>query len=274
MREQTKKISLLFILLVISSCNSNYKNKLDVAIANKFEAGFVLSFDDAYIDEWFKIKDILKNHNVHATFFISGFKNLTIDEITKLKILVKENHEIASHSSNHYNTVDFIKNRTAEYFLDTEIFPELKLMTENNFKIKSFSYPYGANNSFTDSLLLRHFSLLRDVTEYQRHFYSMFFTKIDEIDEIFFGKNNSKVVSSLGIDENFDISISDIHKAFSRAKSNNEIIVLYAHKPVENINSTYQISYKYLDAILDIANNLDLKSYRFGDLDSLIETHN
>lgn len=260
-------ILILIISIIIISCKNNPRPNYDGKSKIKInQSGFVLTFDDAYVDEWYQIRTLLKRYKVKATFFVSGFHNLSNLEISKLKVLEKDGHEIACHSVNHFDAVKFVNNASIKTYLNTEILPELILMKENGFKPTSFAYPYGRNNSVIDSILLKHFTLLRDVTESQRHFYSMFLKDVDDIDEIYFDFDSSKVISALGIDNNFNISINEIRYGFIRAKQNNEVIILYAHKPVKNITSSYQITYNYLENILNIAQHLGLKSYRFKDL--------
>ncbi len=263
-------LAILFVIL-LSSCNNNSKNNSDYKLVfnNTLKPGFVLTFDDAYVDDWFKIKDLLKKYNVKATFFISGFSNLDAEEISKLKILQKNGHEIGSHSVSHLNAVNFIANKNINKYLDTDILPELKVMRKHGFHVTSFSYPYGANSKSIDASLLKYFSQLRDVSESQRHFYSMFFKSVNELDEIYFGHNSSRVVSALGIDNNFNITIDEIKKGFERAKKNNEIIIFYAHRPVKKIRSAYQISYIYLESIFKAADKIGLTSYRFNNLSDM-----
>ena len=40
-------------------------------------SGIALTFDDAYVDDWYAIRDILNNNNVHATFFVAEFEKVT-----------------------------------------------------------------------------------------------------------------------------------------------------------------------------------------------------
>ena len=66
-------------------------------------------------------------------------------------------------------------NNTIANYIESEIIPEIDSMKSYGFEPITFAYPYGANNGKLDSTLLNHFVLLRDVTDSQRHFYSMFF---------------------------------------------------------------------------------------------------
>ena len=213
--------------------------------------------------------DIIK-YNIKATFFVSGFSKLDSIEIQKLKKLSSFGNEIGNHSRNHLNVLDVLEKKNIQYYLKTEIFPEIKAMKQQGFSPTSFAYPYGLNNEITDKALVKYFSLLRDVTEAQRHFYSLFFENVTQLDEVYFNSQSSRIISALNIDENSGISIDDIKKCFIRAKNNNEIVLFYAHTPVKKVEANCEISYSFLESIFIIAKKMRLRSYRFKDLDTLM----
>ena len=118
-------------------------------------------------------------------------------------------------------------------------------MKSYGFDPMSFAYPFGDNNKALDLALLEHFVLLRDVSESQRHFYLRYFKKPHKINEVFISDGNLKVLPGLGIDENYNISIKDIHKIFKRADNYNEVVLFYCHNPVDKVYDDYQIQIDY-----------------------------
>ena len=181
-----------------------------------------------------------------------------------LDSLKYDGHEIACHSVNHFNMIEYLKSHTIDEYLNADIFPAVNLMTQDGNIPKSFSYPYGMNNAFTDSVLLTHFDILRDVAEVQRHTSNV--SQIDTVESIYFNYDNSKVVSGLGIDANFNISLEEIEKGFNRAFQKKEVIIFYAHMPVKTITRNYQTSHEYLEEVLKLAEKLKLKSFTINEL--------
>ncbi len=254
----TKIIVIVFVLLVFLKC-------VDVVepICEK-KAGYAITFDDTYIKEWGKIRSLLKKYDTKATFFISAYHTISRTDKLILDSLKLDGHQIACHSVNHINALEYLKNNTIENYLSKEIISEINLMKSDGITPTAFAYPYGLNNTKTDSALFKYFDILRDVAEVQRHIANV--TRIDTIESIYFKYDKAKMIAGLGIDENFGISINEIENGFKRAIKNKEVIVFYSHKPVREITGGYQISYEYLEAVLLLAKNMELTSLTFSKL--------
>ena len=230
------------------------------------KGGFMLSFDDNYIHNWYEISDLLDKYKCKATFFVSGFGYLDTESINLLKKMEDKGHEIAIHSLNHNSAVQYSDSNNINNYIESEIISEIDSMKLYGFEPLTFAYPFGDNNKELDSVLLEKFILIRDVSESQRHFYSRYFKDVNEIDEVFINDNSSKVLKALGIDKNYNVSIKDIRKIFERANNNNEIILFYCHNPVEKVSDDYQIQIDYLENVLRLSNEYNLTSYRFIDI--------
>ncbi len=229
------------------------------------KTGFCLTFDDAYVKEWMKIIDLLDSNNVKATFFVSSIDRISSTDIKSLQYINKVGHEIGSHSWRHIDADKYLNDHTIAEYCEEEINSSVELMKNLGFNPKSFSYPYGHNCDSLDMILLEIFDVLRDVTDEQR---KPLEKNINDIDEIYFNlcEKRERVISALGIDENFHISYDMLEEGIIRASENNEVIVFYCHKPVEKINSTYQNEYKYLKNLFALARKHNLKSYTFSEL--------
>lgn len=226
-------------------------------------AGFVLTFDDNYVEEWYTLSMLLNENNVTATFFVSNFNSLSEDKVSLLRTLNSEGFEIGAHSFSHKDPLQYLTQHTVNEYVTEEILQEIDNMSEEGFSPASFAYPYGNNVDSLDASLLQYFTLLRDVAEIQRQPLTK---KINEIDEIYYSFDGSRIIQALGIDKNFNISIDDIKEAFLRAKQNNEAVVFYAHKPVSQSTAPYQIELTYIQQIISEAAALGLKSYTFSEL--------
>jgi peptidoglycan-N-acetylglucosamine deacetylase len=254
------KLFLFVIFLVIFSLGCNEQLTPPEKI-NK--AGFCLTFDDTYVEQWNKIIPLLDSCNVKVTFFLTQIYSISDQEISLLQNFKADGQEIGCHGWKHINAITFLENHTISDYILQEIIPALNFMDSYNLAPSSFSYPYGYNCDTLDNALLQTFALLRDVEEIQR---TTGVTNVKNIDDIFYKFDNTKVIPALGIDANFKISLDMIETGFKKASENNEVIVFYAHQPVGKVNGSYQIEFEYLRKLFALAKKYDLKSYTFSEL--------
>jgi hypothetical protein len=230
---------------------------------NLNQYGFCLTFDDAYVNDWNKILPILDSNDIKATFFITQAFKLTESQIGILRIIKNHGHEIGSHGWQHINALSFLTNNSIEEYVEKEIVPSINYLDSLGLYPETFSYPYRYNCDSLETVLLQYFRLLRDVTDEQR---VPLKKAIEEIDEIYFKFQNEKIISALGIDANFNVSLEMLEAGFKRSLKNNEVIVLYVDRPVKNVNSPYQIELDYLRSLIELAKLYKLQSYSFSEL--------
>ena len=145
-----------------------------------FRGGYMLSFDDCYVHEWYDQRDIFNEFDVSATFFVTRFSQLKPGQIDMLKDLEGDGHEI---------------------------------------------------------------------------------------DEIFYSPGDGPVVYGLGIDKVFDIPLGEIEEAFRRAQENSEVVIFFAHRPVETAREgRNEIERSYLESIFKLARAYKLKSLTILEL--------
>ena len=161
------------------------------------------------------------------------------------------------------SAITFLEGGSAEEYVAQEVEPSLNLMRENGLNRVSFAYPFGENTSELDSLILEHVMIIRDVTDVQRTSRTI---PVHEIDEVFCGENGSEILTGLGIDAVFKVSLDELDEAFARTVSRNEVIVLYAHRPVESVELAYDSDIAYLCALFDLAEKHGLRSYTMREL--------
>ena len=249
-------IATVLFIVSLSSCSSNTKP----------QPGISISFDDRTIREWYDMRGLLNSYNAKVTFFVTQFDSLLPAEIDMLKTLESDGHEIGSHGAIHVNAEYFIKAESYDKYLQSEIEPSISAMKKAGFNPTSFAYPYGAKYWFTDYLLKKEFKVLRSVSAIPQG------KDISDLDDIFYGFDNDRTVSSLGIDVNSGTTTIMIEKSIKRALAKNEVILLYGHAPSDStISTSYQFDLSFLESILKLAKENNLRYYRMNDLAEEIE---
>jgi peptidoglycan/xylan/chitin deacetylase (PgdA/CDA1 family) len=236
------KICLLTIFLF---CNCQKKKE---AIA--------FTFDDSSIDEWYSYRDLFKEYDIRATFFITRPHLLDSNQINKLKILESDGHEIASHAYHHKHATGF---QIPEDYINQEIKPALQKLQELGFNVTSFAYPFGTSTPELDSVLLNYFKTVRKAT------YNYLDTTIDQYPEIYANSSNYRIVNAMGIDYNYAISPENFETGIQRALKNNEILIVYAHY-IDSSNRDYTIHPEYLEKLFLICKKSYAKTVTMSEM--------
>lgn len=215
-----------------------------------------MSFDDAYVKDWFDTNKVLKKYSWKATFCVSKINTLDHSEIKKLLELQNEGHEISGHGLDHYHAEKFIKKYGINEYVKQEINPMLDLMKFYGLKITSFAYPYGGRNIKLDTALFSKFKIVRG-----RAFCEVSPSKQD----CYF--KNSRLVFSFSIDETHNhFNIRHLLKLLDYAKNNNKILILNSHKTVKNVTADYQTKEATLELICKYIKRNNMKFYTLSDL--------
>lgn len=128
----------------------------------------VLTFDDGYEDNFIYARPILKDFNIKATFYIlpayCGRQNnwnskcnyrtyhMSWQQVEKL---AAEGHEIGSHGLTHKDMSSMELNAAEHELAESKALIE----TELGISIKSFSYPYGLNNTALCGVAARYYGV-------------------------------------------------------------------------------------------------------------------
>ncbi|OXB11195.1 polysaccharide deacetylase [Flavobacterium plurextorum] len=250
------KIMVFLMFLTFLGCDSK-KGKPE---PKPYEAGVILSFDDAYVDEWFEADQALKKYGWKATFNVCRIDSIGAPELKKLLQLQKEGHEIAGHGYHHYNAVKFVKKNGIDEYMKQEIDPMIVSMKNKSFKVTTFAYPYGLRSDALDKALSADFKIIRGRS---------FGGEVPEKQNSYF--NNSKIVFAFDIDNShIHFSIPYVLELLDYAKKNNKILLLCGHKPVKNVTENYQVKIETLEFICKYMKLNDLKFYKLSDLDDLL----
>jgi peptidoglycan/xylan/chitin deacetylase (PgdA/CDA1 family) len=218
------------------------------------QAGIAITFDDDRVDNWYYYLPLLDSANVKATFYICKYNRFTAEQKQKLAVIQSHGHEIAFHSTNHYNMLDYVYkyNHTIDELMKNEVTDGLKLMNRDGFYPKAFAYPYGAHNGIYDKMLMRYFKSVRALNG------TTDFTKSLASTE------NNDVLYGLGIDKSSKRTDETVMQVIKSAADNNNCAVFVAH----DINTAIKLSVTKdrLQKIFNYVNQLGLKYYTISEI--------
>ena len=224
-------------------------------------AGVVITFDDESVTQWFDYFSA-QTPDVRATFFTNSWHTFTDTEVQMLRDLETTGHEVACHTFDHsgaFEEYGLDPTRITEY-LNEQIIPALNNMRADGFNPVSFSYPYGEHNEAYDTAVRAYFPYLRGGSGDAN-------TPLNQIDNIYHNEpKNFKFLAAEGIDTLNNRLFEDIRDSFIRAKNNNEIVNLFAHRILEpsEIGTTLGVSRQLLDRIIQEAKDQGLKFYTYA----------
>lgn len=234
------------------------------------QAGIAISFDDRFIKEWIQIRPLLKKYNAKCTFYITQPDSLSHEEVRWLHLLENEGHEIGCHGALHVRSMYYIWDFSLDEYMKNEIFPALKTMKKQGFSPKTFAHPGGSQMWYSDRELLKHFTLLRDVSMKTRTLWDYDYThEIEDIDEIFHQHDGTQKVNALLIDTSAKLTIEDIKKGLKRASEEGSVMMMFGHKPLTKPTykaDEYGFDIKFLEQILEESAKLNLKTYTMQEL--------
>jgi peptidoglycan/xylan/chitin deacetylase (PgdA/CDA1 family) len=127
-------------------------------------AGVALTFDDAYVDAWYGMRDLLAMHGARVTFFVTRFHRLSETRVDALRELRAAGHAIESHGHNHLHGPDYVEEHGVRAYIDDEVLPALEAMRQAGFAPTTFAYPFGARTSEIDRAVLEHVALVRSLS--------------------------------------------------------------------------------------------------------------
>lgn len=246
-----KKIIILLCCIITLNGYATVKKQVQLQ-----QAGVLITFDDDYVDEWFKADKILAKYKWKATFYLTKPQLYTKKQFRQLRKLKSKGHELGAHGFNHFNALTFYTNNSFSIYLKNEIEQTAQLLKKKRIKTNSFSYPFGAHNIATDSLLLKNFTSLRTTT---------YGKQAPEKQQCYY--KNDAILQGLGIDNHYPhFDISYFLSLLQYAKENNKIVIFYVHKPVLEAKNTLEIEHKTLISICEYVQKNNLKFYTPNDL--------
>lgn len=234
------------------------------------QVGIAISFDDRFVKEWYQLRPFFEKYNAKCTFYITQPDSLSHDEVDLLHQLEKDGNEIGCHGAMHVRSMYYIWDFSLEEYMNNEIFSALKTMKKQGFSPKTFAHPGGSQMWYSDRELLKHFTLLRDVSMKTRTLWDYNYThEVEDIDEIFYQRNGTQKVNALLIDTSAKLTIEDIKKGLKRASEEGSVMMMFGHKPLTKTTQKadeYGFDVKFLEQILQESAKLNLKTYTMQEL--------
>jgi len=259
---RSANVLVLILLSLTFSCQQ--KNKTPE------KAGIAISFDDHFIDQWYALRPLFQKYDAKVTFFITCGDSLKKDEIAKLKQLQADGHEIGFHGTIHGKSTELIAHGVDKY-VETELSPGMKWMAEAGFNPTSYAHPGGNHNAQVDSVLLASgFKILRDVAISRRVFRGIpLYTLAPRImNWIYYKFDQESIVDALLIDQDSEITESEIKDAIAKAKESNTALMVFGHEPLyaKPVNGEYGFNVSFLETTLKEARAQNLKFYTMTEL--------
>jgi len=239
-------LTTVLVMLYAGSC-TKYEKK---GIIEK--SGIALTFDDYSIDNWYQYLPLFDSFGVRATFYISQYHKLSTEQKNKMRKMQSHGHEIAFHTSNHYNMVNYLDNFQIRDLIEREIYEDLRKMNHEGFYPRTFAYPYGSHNDYLDKELCKIFKSVRALNGTNN--YAKSFTR---------GLNN-KVLYAIGID-NKRPRLDKIEFLIEEAYHNSNCLILVGHN-IEKPDAAFQVSLEKLKAILQKAKALNMRFYTVSEI--------
>lgn len=136
----------------------------DLAARPERGAALALSFDDAAIDAWYDVRDLLAAHGTRVTLFVTRYQNFDDADRAKLRELADAGADVEAHGWEHQRAPAYVEEHGLAAWLDDEVLPNLEVLRADGYDPVAFAYPFGARTSETDAALLDHFAIVRSVS--------------------------------------------------------------------------------------------------------------
>lgn len=138
-KKTTQNGELLQVSAIVGADSSYGDRNLPIYSVETSEPKVALSFDAAWgADDFTKIMDILDQHNVKVTFFMTGGWVETYPEC--VKTLVEKGHDLGNHSEHHYDMTALSKSEQQQEIM--KVHDRVKKLT--GYEMFLFRPPYGA----------------------------------------------------------------------------------------------------------------------------------
>lgn len=241
-------LSALLLILFFNAC-SKYKKEGQMQ-----QSGIAITFDDDRVDNWYQYLSLLDSFHVKATFYICKYNRFTAEQKQKLAIIQRKGHEIAFHSTNHYNMPDYVYKykHTIDELMQNEVIEGLKMMNNDGFYPVTFAYPYGAHNPVIDKMMMRYFKSVRALNGTNDFAKSLVPTQ------------NNYLLYGLGIDKSSKRTDETVMQVIKSASDGNNCAVFVAHDI--NTAQKFSVTKERLLKIFTYVKELGLKYYTVSEI--------
>ena len=237
----------------------------------------LLTFDDPNYDRWVKYIPLFEKYGAHVSFFPYG--PLEGSALEKMAALHRAGHTVGTHTLDHVNVPDYLKEHDEETFWRTQIVPHIRSYARVGIEVQSFAYPNGRRTKETDEMLLRRgIRHIRGCGDgiHRVTFYDRDGTRAAEWKPIV-GNDwaynrmedlaNSRVFFGATVGEAYHSDIDDLCAAVRRAARENKVLQLTSHDiapDAKHIN----MKAEWLERILATAKEEGVRMIGYDELPS------
>lgn len=182
----------------------------------------VLTFDDAYLDNWVKQIHLLDSLGLRATFYLTNYDTLTTKDFELVHALSHHGATIGAHGFKHLNAADFLKTHTLNNYLAQDILPMDSLLAQHDLQVRTFAWPYGAAAPEALPALCNRYDLIRGCLHPA-------LIKKQQVEAALYHFNGSRTVEALGLDAQLWDSTA-ILKGLELAVKYKAALFLYGHE--------------------------------------------
>ncbi|MDB5231779.1 MAG: polysaccharide deacetylase family protein [Chitinophagaceae bacterium] len=241
-------LAAVILISILSTGCAKYDKEGDLP-----QGSVAITFDDHFVDNWYKYLPLLDSFNAKATFFVDAYSKLTDAQKNKLKIIQQHGHEIAYHTVNHYDLLKYLGKHSMQELIGKEINPGLEAMHKDGFYPTTFAYPFGSHNYQLDIELTKMFKSVRALNGSSNYAKSL--VRAD----------CNKYLFGLGMDNSSNHPDKLYYRMLDGVKNTSSCLVLVGHMIGEN-NSKFQVPSDRLRSILQKARELNLKFYTISEI--------
>lgn len=124
-------------------------------------AAVALTFDDLNVAGWCAARPIFDAFSARVTFCVCRLHKATAEEVTGLRALQADGHEIAFHTRTHPNLHRYLKRHGLAHWLAHEIDAGVAEHRQMGFPARSFASPYHASTPETRAETAKRFAVTR-----------------------------------------------------------------------------------------------------------------
>ena len=212
-----------------------------------------LSFDDTFINNWYNNLPLLDSLGIKATFYISSYHTLNLQQKNKLRLIETHGNEIAYHTTNHKDLLKLNRSDGMNAIIEREISPDLKLMRNDGFNPVNFAYPFGQHDPYLDSQLLPYFKSVRGVSN--PNYYTCFASHTGA----------KQVFYAIEIDSRSKLSDERIQNLMRLALENNNCAFFYGHA-INDSSRNFQVTSERLRFMASVAKMYNLRFIKVSEI--------
>ena len=195
--------------------------------ANVTNGVLCLTFDDRNFGGWEQAIPLFKKYHATATFFFGG--QIDAAALSCMKKLRENGHTIGLHGVNHKRATSVFAEAGAEFYIRTEINPQLDACREAGIPVRHWAYPENDRNDDTDQALSKLFKRFRAggistriTPKIPLKARSEPFFPVDDIPR-------HPLMRGIGVGAYYDTEVEDFLEGIRRAASRNEVLILHAY---------------------------------------------